>query len=185
MNTLLVIASICIITQLFDLKSLLEFNRTAIENGQIYRLITAHLVHQNTNHLLLNLAGLTVLILLFSDYCTNSQQLILFLVCGFVISLSILIFSDLEVYLGLSGCLHGIFAWGVCQDVKKKRKSGWVLAIGLIIKIIYEQFFYQPGTTEKLIEISVAVDAHLWGAIAGVIFVYISLLLKRDIFSRN
>lgn len=80
-----------------------------------------------------------------------------------------LLFSpDLIWYAGLSGALHGIFAWGACVDIKEKMKSGWLLLIGLAIKVGYEQIDGSSEQVANLIDAKVAVDAHLFGALTGI-----------------
>ena len=75
----------------------------------------------------------------------------------------------LSAYVGLSGVLHGVFAWGIIQDFKHKRVSAYLLLAGLIIKLIDERFFSTNDFMANLIGASVAIDAHLYGAIAGII----------------
>jgi rhomboid family GlyGly-CTERM serine protease len=76
---------------------------------------------------------------------------------------------DLIWYAGLSGALHGIFSWGACMDIKEKMKSGWLLLIGLAIKVGYEQVDGSSQQVANLINAKVAVDAHLFGALSGII----------------
>ncbi len=79
----------------------------------------------------------------------------------------------------MSGVLHGLFAWGVAIDIHLKRKTGYLLLIGLIIKLVDEQFFASSSFMANLIEVGVAIDAHLYGAIIGLILGVISILFKR------
>lgn len=78
--------------------------------------------------------------------------------------------SDLMRYVGLSGVLHAFFAWGALQDIKHKEKTGYLLFLGLWAKIIYEQLYGASAEVSAMINATVAVDAHLWGAIAGTLF---------------
>ena len=76
--------------------------------------------------------------------------------------------------------LHGIFAWGACVDIKEKMKSGWLLLIGLAIKVGYEQIDGSSEQVANLIDAKVAVDAHLFGALTGIaIFLLMFITAKR------
>jgi len=81
-------------------------------------------------------------------------------------------------YVGLSGVLHGIFVFGAIMDIKSKDKTGYLLFIGVWLKIAHEQIYGASTDVSDLIEASVAVDAHLWGAIGGLLFSIIYLVLQ-------
>jgi membrane associated rhomboid family serine protease len=50
------------------------------------------------------------------------------------------------------------------------------MLIGVTIKLIHEQLVGANKQVSELIEANVAIDAHLWGAIGGLIFVLLSWL---------
>ena len=104
-----------------------------------------------------------------------------FVWCCLGTSVGLYFFSpDLIWYAGLSGALHGIFAWGACVDIKEKMKSGWLLLIGLAIKVGYEQIDGSSEQVANLIDAKVAVDAHLFGALTGIaIFLLMFITAKR------
>jgi len=107
----------------------------------------------------------------------------LFLFCSIVTSVGIYYGNPLLAqYVGLSGVLHGIFVFGAIMDIKSKDKTGYLLFIGVWLKIAHEQIYGASSEISDLIEASVAIDAHLWGAIGGLIFsiVYFVLLIKEN-----
>ncbi|PCI63485.1 MAG: rhombosortase [Gammaproteobacteria bacterium] len=150
---------------------LLVYQRSAITNGEYWRLFTGHFFHTNKYHLMLNLAGLTMLWALHGEFYTIKNYSLLFLVSALTCSLGLYFFSpDLHQYVGLSGVLHGIFVWGALMDIKQKDKTGYLLFIGVWLKIAHEQIYGASSDVSTLIAANVAVDAHLWGAIGGLIF---------------
>jgi rhomboid family GlyGly-CTERM serine protease len=148
----------------------LQYNLQAIQNGQFWRWITGHLLHTNDWHLLLNGVGVLLLWSLHGDYY-NWQRYFL-LLSGLILGCSagLYFFSpELQIYVGLSGALHGLFVWGAMTDVHKKLHSGWILLLGIAVKIYYEQTDGASQNISELINAQVAVDAHLYGALAGVL----------------
>jgi rhomboid family GlyGly-CTERM serine protease len=93
------------------------------------------------------------------------------------VSFSIYFFSpELSLYVGLSGVLHGLFCWGVIQDIRKKLITGYLLFLGVALKIGSEQLFGAGTLMPSLIEADVAVDSHLYGVIFGTIGGIVSAL---------
>jgi len=81
-------------------------------------------------------------------------------------------------YTGLSALLHGVIVWGAIKDVTVGLKSGYILFIGVWIKLILEQVNGPSAEIGQLIQSTVAVDAHLIGAIGGVILA-VPLVVKH------
>lgn len=159
----------------------LAFSRSKIESFELWRLVTGNLVHSNTSHLLLNLGGLLVIWGLYGDYCRSGQFLILALLCSLGVTLGIFFLAPERInYVGLSGVLHGLFAWGAYRDITKGFKTGWLLILGLGIKITFEQIFGGSHEIEALIGTNIATESHLYGAICGLILAPIYPILKKQ-----
>lgn len=95
----------------------------------------------------------------------------LFLFCSITTSIGIYYFDPTLIqYVGLSGILHGVFIFGAIMDINAKDKTGYLLFIGGWLKIAHEQFYDASTDVSNLIEASVAIDAHLWGALGGLLF---------------
>lgn len=160
----------------------LVYQRNLISQGEVWRLFTGHLLHTNGFHLLLNLAALFMLWVLHGGFYTFTNYLTLFLVCAVSTSVGIYYFNPLLIqYVGLSGVLHGVFVFGAMIDIYSKDKTGYLLFIGVWLKILHEQIYGASTDVSNLIEASVAIDAHLWGAIGGMLFsvIYLMLLIKN------
>lgn len=161
----------------------LAYDRNLLEGFETWRLITGNIVHTNGMHLVLNASGLVLLWALHGDHYRFWLFIRLFIWCAFGTSIGIYFFSpNLIWYAGLSGALHGIFIWGACMDINKGLKSGWLLLIGVVVKVAYEQLYGSSQAVSDLINANVAVDAHLYGALCGIIMflgMWLGSLKKR------
>ena len=153
------------------LTNALVYQRQLITEGEIWRLITGHLLHTNGYHLLLNLAALFMLWALHGRFYSIKNYTTLFLCCSITTSVGIYYFDpSLLQYVGLSGVLHGVFIFGAIMDINAKDKTGYLLFMGGWLKVAHEQFYGASTDVSNLIEASVAIDAHLWGALGGLLF---------------
>ena len=175
-SSFLISAIILIITSiiLYTIQSLslplLEFNRSAITNGEFWRLLTGNLMHTNHWHLIFNLAGLVMLTHLFKHLMTNIHFVIFRIINAILVSVLIYYFStSIEYYVGLSGYLHGLFVYGCLIEINKGMKGSWLLLLGVSAKIGYETIYGASNEMSELINASVATDAHLFGALIAVI----------------
>jgi rhomboid family GlyGly-CTERM serine protease len=155
---------------LTNLNSALEFNRELVEQGQFWRVFSSQFVHANWAHLALNCAGILLIWLLHGEYTTAKRYVcnisFLALWCG----LGVYWFcADIYIYTGLSALLHGIIIWGAIKDITVGMRSGGLLFLGVWAKIAYEQYQGPNAEIGKLIESTVAIDAHLIGAVGGLI----------------
>lgn len=161
----------------------LEFNRQLIEQGQLWRLFTSQFVHANWAHLGLNCAGIALIWLLHGEYTSPSRYGFNIATLAIWCGLGVFWFCPtITIYTGLSALLHGVIIWGAIKDVTVGLKSGYVLFIGVWVKLIAEQINGPSADIGALINSTVAVDAHLIGAIGGVLL-GASLIIK--FISRN
>jgi rhomboid family GlyGly-CTERM serine protease len=148
----------------------LEFNRQLIEQGQLWRLFTSQFVHANWVHLGLNCAGIALIWLLHGEYTSPSRYGFNIATLAIWCGLGVFWFCPtITIYTGLSALLHGVIIWGAIKDVTVGLKSGYVLFIGVWVKLIAEQINGPSADIGALINSTVAVDAHLIGAIGGVL----------------
>lgn len=172
----LLISFLALLAFIFDhsLSSFFIYQRDLIAKGELWRLLTGHFFHTNEYHLLLNLAALWMLWGLHKQYYNIYCYSLLFITLALTCSIGLYYFSpDLYRYVGLSGVLHGVFVWGAIIDIKHQDKTGYLLLLGVWLKIIYEQIYGASSDVANLIAANVAVDAHLWGAIGGLAFAFL------------
>lgn len=92
-----------------------------------------------------------------------------------------LLATSLQQYVGLSGSLHGMFAYLALREWLAGRKSSALLVAGVIAKVLWEQIFGPSAYTQALIQAPVATQAHLAGLISGSLFAVIPFVLKNRI----
>ena len=156
----------CVLAQAFP--HWLLFDRIALSHGQLWRLITSHIVHSNDAHLLLNAGALVALWLIHGQHYQKWSFLRLSAGLSLAISLGLwFFFSEVQLYCGLSGVLHGLFCWAAMKDMLQGRQLGALLLIGCFVKVGWELIFGASALTAAVIEAEVAVSSHLLGTILG------------------
>lgn len=172
---------VCLVFALagLDEQSSLAYVRTAIAEGEYWRLFTAHLLHSNLTHTLLNLAAWPLIILLAHGALSVKQWGSAFFLVALAISAAFWLFApDLQWYVGLSGVLHGLLVIAVFTSFNRHRWLYSVILLGLAIKLLWEQYVGAlPGSTVWTGR--VIVDAHLYGALSGLLFVIYLLSSNR------
>src|ERR1700737_3300763 len=144
-----------------SVSQLLRYDRSAIAAGGWWRLLTAHIVHLDVHHLVLNELGLVLMWSLFAqDYDAEEW-------CAIVLAGALAISSGLwwlsprvAWYVGASGVLHSVMAAGAAKHLAQGAWDRWILIVFLSGKLAYEQL----GGREPPL---VVVDAHLYGALCG------------------
>ncbi|MEZ9156685.1 rhombosortase [Vibrio lentus] len=155
---------LCVLFQLEPVQAWVVWDKNAIADGQWWRILTGNFSHTNYSHLLMNLVGLWIISYLFQP---NKKQLLSALLFISLVTGFALLLSSIQIYVGLSGTLHGLFGLFALREALNGRNSSWLLVFGLIAKIAWEQFFGPSSTTGELINARVAIEAHLAGALAG------------------
>ncbi len=160
--------------------SLLSYQRLDIQAGDVWQLITGNLLHTNHWHLIMNLAGLWVILSLHDMHYSTKRLWVIFSGLCLLEGLGLFFFyPSLLGYVGLSGVLHGFFAFGAIADIKSKMTSGWLLLIGLIAKVSYEQVYGASADVTAMIGARVATESHLVGAISGLIIIATVTLISK------
>ncbi|PKH87947.1 rhombosortase [Colwellia sp. Bg11-28] len=184
-----IIAILAVLAYLFNdaVSEFFVYQYQLISQGELWRTFTGHFFHTNGIHLLLNLAALALLWALHGHFYNVKSYSLLFITSALTCSTGMYFFSpEIRQYVGLSGVLHGIFVFGAIMDIRHKDKTGYLLFVGVWLKIAHEQFYGASEQVSSLIDANVAVDAHLWGAVGGLLFssCYV-LMTKKTISSYN
>lgn len=168
----------------------LQYDRSAIVEGQLWRLVTGNLVHWSAEHFLLDVAVFLLIGCLYERSLGNSYLWILFLT-GLVVGASALIFlPQMATYRGLSGVDSGLFAAVLCLECVEavRDRRHWLFLLPVVsvfaLKLVYEsatgQMFFG---TESLGDLGQPVPlAHTSGAFAAIVFFGLQHLRSKEIF---
>ncbi|GIU53209.1 rhombosortase [Shewanella sp. KT0246] len=171
-----------------NIDNILSYRYDNIQAGEYWRIITGNLLHTNLWHLLMNLAGFWVILFLHeTHYKSQASQFI-----ALFISLCILeglglywFFPELKGYVGLSGLLHGLFTFGSLLDIRKGYFSGYLLLLGVFVKVGYEMYFGASESVSAIINARVATESHFIGVISGLLCGLVWIPLIRFIKQQN
>jgi rhomboid family GlyGly-CTERM serine protease len=148
----------------------LRYDRASIESGEVWRLLSGHFAHLGLTHLALNLAGLILVWALVGNRMSNTVWLaITSFVVAFISGCFWFLDENLIWYVGLSGLLHGLLISGACVGLTRWRAESIAILVLVFGKIAYEQFSGPLPGSELTSGGPVVVNAHLYGAIAGLV----------------
>jgi len=147
-----------------------SLDREAIATGELWRLVSGHLVHLGLSHLLLNIAGLLLIWYLIGTAFSRSQWMLGLLIVIIAVDLGLWFLEpQLFRYVGLSGLLHGLLVAGIAGSLSARRIDVLVLGIAVLGKLTYEQLVGPLPGSEESTGGTVIVASHLYGAIGGAI----------------
>ena len=166
------IAGVAILLQLGGepVRSALAWDRSALQDGQFWRLATGHFVHLGWSHLALNSAGLALVAWITGGAYSLARWFVVAVITVATIDLGFwYLYEGLDWYVGLSGLLHGLLIAGLYAGVVEHDREALVLGALVIGKLAWEQVAGPLPGSESGSGGSVIVDAHLYGAIGGLI----------------
>jgi len=153
-----------------DAREWLKYDRLAIGNGQYWRLLSGHLAHMGVKHLVLNLAGLYLVWLLVGNRLSVSGWIwVLFVGVAGIDSGFWFLDQNLLWYVGLSGLLHSLLVAGAIAGLWIRRGESLLILLAVSGKVAYEQIAGPMPGSELTSGGPVVVNAHLYGALAGLI----------------
>lgn len=159
----------------------LRFERGAIASGEIWRLLTGHLVHLGVSHYVLNAAGLVLVWFLVGREFARSHWLWIMAGSVAAIDLGLWILSpELQWYVGLSGLLHGMLAAGIVAGWPERRAEALILSVVVAGKLAFEQLVGPLPGSESTSGGAVIVDAHLYGVIGAVLVAAMIIRVRRQ-----
>lgn len=144
----------------------LQWTRSGVKHGEWWRLITAHVVHLNLFHAMLNAVVLILLAALFGRVFTLARHGVHAIIGILFIDAGLIWLGNLEWYVGLSGLLHALAAASVVRlIVDRHDRVAWGVAMFGLGKIVYENTVGTMPFSGR--ETSVVTDVHLFGVVIG------------------
>jgi rhomboid family GlyGly-CTERM serine protease len=140
-----------------------------IEQGQIWRLLSAHWVHVGWMHLLLNAIGLVICVSLTNPEWSPARWLLCCVIMAIGISLMLSVFNpELSDYAGLSGVLFGLYLQTALSLYSRDRLIAVLVIVAIVGKVLMEQFNFYDFNSGELIGARVIVDAHFYGLLMAI-----------------
>lgn len=138
--------------------------------SQIWRIFGTHLVHIHLTHAIYNALGLCLLAAVFHAQFTNRQLFNVMLLSALGGTLISVYLANEYNFVGLSGVLHGVYAYTALRILKAERNKGAVLLLLLGVKLAYD--FVSAGNGLAWLDgAAIAQWCHLGGAIGGALAV--------------
>lgn len=151
-------------------REVLRYDRVWIGQGEFWRLFTGHFAHLSVSHLALNSAGLLLVWYLVGEAHGVREWLLIIVSTLMTIDLAFWFLSPaLYWYVGMSGLLHGLLAAGIVARLRPLNGETAVLLLLLLAKIAWEQYAGPVPGSESTSGGPVVVDAHLYGALGGIL----------------
>ncbi len=165
--------------------SALRYDRAAIGAGQWWRLVSAHAVHANAHHFVLNALGLVLVWSLFAAEYGAFEWTLMVALSALAIGLGLWWFDpQLQWYVGASGVLHAVMAGGSVKRFTQGQWDRWILAAGLAGKLAFEQSSQARGHLLTSGDLPIVIDSHLYGAVAGAL-IGAALCARMAIIRKN
>lgn len=157
-----------------------QYSRTDIESGQWWRIVTGNLIHLNWRHFAMNTIALIAIYYLFPRILKTIDLFLVFLFCCICVTFGLWLFNpSVFWYVGLSGALHGLLIVLVVLDYLESRKIlTLVLLLIILAKLLWEFIWGPLPGSESTAGGRVITQAHIYGAIGGVILVNVLILEK-------
>lgn len=149
----------------------LSYQRELLEGGQWWRLFSGQFVHNNSSHLMSNIAALVLSRVLLVRVYTERSFVMSLLSCALMTGLLIhVLLPSYDYYLGVSAALYGILVAGAIAMLRRRSFFGAALLLIICLKLL--QDYFVPSAVlpvSERIGVPVAVDAHFVGVLAGVL----------------
>ncbi len=130
--------------------------------------------------------ALAIVAFFFSAHAGAKQWLAVIFVSACVINIGLWWWiTDIYFYVGLSGILHGLFLYGALREIRFFPVSGYVLVVVLLAKLAWEFFYGALPGSEDMAGGRVLTEAHLFGAIGGVMVWSLEALMSLGSVQRR
>jgi rhomboid family GlyGly-CTERM serine protease len=155
----------------------LQYDRAQIRAGEVYRLLTCHWTHWNTNHLAWDAAAF-FLLAVACECRSRSRFLATLAIAAMVVPAGLFVLQpEMIRYRGLSALASALFTLLAVDVAREKAHFGqwaWVVAIaaiglGFVIKVGIETHYRTTAFVENSSDFVPVPVAHLLGACCGLV----------------
>ncbi len=154
-----------------SLMDLLVYNRQAVLGGELWRLLTGHLVHFSLSHLILNMLGFSLAVWIAWQRRCEHLVLLTFLAACFIGVAILLGQPNMAVYGGMSGLVNAVMVYVACLGLWVRgrwRSLSWTLLVLCLGTVIYEAATGRPAlAVSDAIPFVPAPLAHIVGGMTG------------------
>lgn len=144
------------------------FSRVAIEDGEVWRLLAANLAHLSWPHLYGNLALFAAAVALLRSVAGPMEVLAVLAFSSLATTTGLYAGSSLDWYVGASGALYGLLAWGAAR---LPMPFGLWLLTALALNMAIDQ-----GRTLSWLGEPLAPQGHYWGLAGGLALAIVSAM---------
>lgn len=163
-------ALLCAVLQFFNAQGWTALNTQAPITEAKWTLITAHLIHLDWHHYIMNMIGLALCVAVFVKEVSVKHWFISFVVISIFSSIGQLYWSiNYSRYMGFSDVLHGWILLGAAILFKTDRKLTIIIYTLFIGKLIQENLGMVFFGKTSMID-NVAKESHILGAIGGFLY---------------
>lgn len=135
-----------------------------------WRLITAHLVHLDWHHYIMNMIGLGLCVAVYVKEVSAKHWYLSFVVLSLCSSIGLIYWPlDYDIYVGFSDVLHGWILIGATTLFKTDKKIAAIIYVLFISKLIQENMGMMfLGNTDM--EANMSTESHILGSSAGTLY---------------
>jgi len=157
-----------------NVTTLLRYDRGPIEAGQLWRLVTAHLVHLGWGHAFLNATALALIIAGFGPVLRPAQWIRVAVTSALLVDIGLwFVHPAVHWYAGLSGVLHGLVAGAAVAARSAMPRLAAVILCFLSAKLLWEIAAGPLPLSTTIAATNVITQAHLWGAVGGALAAFL------------
>lgn len=152
----------------YPVAPLFQYQWSAVQQGEWWRLFTGHWVHIDHWHLAVNLAGVWLIWLWCGPGFGPGRWLLTTLVCSLTIGAGLyLLDPDVAWYRGFSGVLFGLFAAGSLGLLSQHPILALAGLAGAAVKLALDATGWQILGVGLVSDFRIIHQAHLYGFVSG------------------
>ena len=151
----------------------LAYSREAVAVGEWWRLPASSLAHLSVAHLLGNLLAASLLVTLLRGFVAVHVSLAVLCAGALGVGAGVHWATSLTWYVGLSGAIHALIAYGALRFEGRRRWVGPTIFAACLLQVAFDQTRSLSWLGEPL-----APQAHAWGFATGTLIALVAMLRR-------